>query len=482
MADRSVTLKEFVKSSAILTVANVILKAMNFFLLPLYTKYLIPADIGISDSVTNLMSFIYPILVLGFDSAFSAFYFEKEDPLRSRKVYRIVRQVTMISSAFMIVVIALSGFISGQLFHTDEYRMAVVIAAFTVVFELWALPDALDIRLENRMMIYGVITVVTSAVMLGANILLIAVLKMGYISLIVSSCLANLTRMIMFRVAAGRKEKTVFDGELFREMLRYALPLVPMVVVSWVLTLSDRYILLYCDWGEGVVGLYGVAQRFANVLNIVVSSVAIAFTTFAFSNVEGEDAKEKYRKVLNFVFIVLQAMVFVIATFAGPIIAIMTKPAYHEAYTLVQPLMYGQLLYCISTIIGYGFAYTKKSYLNIIPTGVGAALNLVLNFILIPKYGAYAAAMTTLGSYLVMTVLVEILSNRVYPCKYDLGKIMAVMALGYILSSVTRDMGIGVQVISFAVQAAGMYWLFRGEIKAVFQIVSSAFKKRLGNR
>ncbi len=481
MAGSNVTLKDFVKGSAILTVANVVLKAMNFFLLPLYTKYLAPADIGISDTVTNLMSFIYPILVLGFDSAFSAFYFEGSDPMRDRKVYRIVRQVTMISSSFMILVIAFSGPISQGLFKTGDYRLAVTIAAFTVVFELWALPDALDVRMENRMGIYGMITVVTSAVMLGANILLVAVLKFGYLSLIVSACLANFVRMAMFRAAAGRKDKTAFDGELFREMLRYALPLVPMVVVSWVLTLSDRYILLYY-WDESVVGLYGVAQRFANVLNIIVSSVSIAFTTFAFANVEGEDAKDKYRKVLNYVFIVLQAMVLVIATFALPIIHIMTKPAYHEAYVLVQPLMYGQLLYCISTIIRYGFAYTKKSHLNLIPTGAAAVLNLVLNFILIPKYGALAATLTTLVSYLVMMILVEVLSNKVYPCKYDLGRIFAVMAVGYVLSLVTRDMGTGLQILSFAVQAGVMYAVFRNEIKAVLWIASSALRKRLGNR
>jgi O-antigen/teichoic acid export membrane protein len=335
--------------------------------------------------------------------------------------------------------------------------------------------------MENRMAVYGLVTVITSAVMLGANILFVAILKKGYISLIISACLANFIRMIMFRAAAGRKQKTSFDRELFRDMLKYALPLVPMVVVSWVLTLSDRYILLYY-WDESVVGLYGVAQRFANVLNIVVSSVALAFTTFAFANVEEDDAKDKYRQVLNYVFIVLQAMVFVIATFARPVIDIMTKPAFHESYVLVQPLMYGQLLYCISTIIRYGFAYTRKSYLNLIPTGAAAVLNVVLNFILIPKYGAYAATMTTLVSYLLMTVLVEILSNKVYPCKYDIGKIFLIMAVGYVLSLVTRDMGLVFQAASFAVQAAVMYVVFRNEIKAVLRIASSVLKKRLGNR
>jgi hypothetical protein len=90
--------------------------------------------------------------------------------------------------------------------------------------------------------------------------------------------------------------------------------------------------------------------------------------------------------------------------------------------------------------------------------------------------------MTTLVSYLLMTVLVEILSNKVYPCKYDIGKIFLIMAVGYVLSLVTRDMGLVFQAASFAVQAAVMYVVFRNEIKAVLRIASSVLKKRLGNR
>ena len=109
-------------------------------------------------------------------------------------------------------------------------------------------------------------------------------------------------------------------------------------------------------------------------------------------------------------------------------------------------------------------------------------LNLVLNFILIPRYGAYAATMTTLVSYLLMTVLIEILSNKVYPCKYDLGKIFPIMAVGYVLAFITRDMGIAVQIVSFAAQMAVMCVIFKSEINAVLKIASSVLHNKIGNR
>ena len=80
-------LTQFLKGSSILVISNVCLKAMNFFLLPLYTKHLSTDQLGISDSISNLTSLLFPILTLGLDSAFSAFYFEKKDPDRGKRVY-----------------------------------------------------------------------------------------------------------------------------------------------------------------------------------------------------------------------------------------------------------------------------------------------------------------------------------------------------------------------------------------------------------
>ena len=68
--------RTFVKGSLIITISNLLIKGVTFFLLPLYTRYLTPKMLGVSDSVTTFTGFVFPILVLGLDSAFSAFYFD----------------------------------------------------------------------------------------------------------------------------------------------------------------------------------------------------------------------------------------------------------------------------------------------------------------------------------------------------------------------------------------------------------------------
>ena len=71
-------LKSFIKGSAVLFISNIIIKGIQFFLLPLYTNELTPEMLGVSDAVTTMTGFVFPVLVMGLDSAFSAFYFEEE--------------------------------------------------------------------------------------------------------------------------------------------------------------------------------------------------------------------------------------------------------------------------------------------------------------------------------------------------------------------------------------------------------------------
>ena len=78
---------QFVSGSIVLTLSNVIIKAANFLFLPLYTRYLSSEELGISDLISNLTAFIAPLLIWGFDSAFSAFYYDEDSDVHRERVF-----------------------------------------------------------------------------------------------------------------------------------------------------------------------------------------------------------------------------------------------------------------------------------------------------------------------------------------------------------------------------------------------------------
>ena len=250
-------ISSFIKGSSILVLSNMCLKAINFFLLPLYTNNLTPEMIGVSDSITTLTGVILPLLTMGLDSAFSAFYFEEDDADRSKKVFHTLTWTFIVIGFIPLLLLPLSPMISNILFHTDEYAYIVGFALTSVTFNLWYLPYSLELRLKNKMLLFGLSNVIASLSMILLNVLFVSVLKLGALSLVLSTTIVHAENvLILICMVREMPSKKFFDGNLLKQMLKFAVPLIPTTVMMWVLTLSDRYVLLYYH-GNNTVGLHG---------------------------------------------------------------------------------------------------------------------------------------------------------------------------------------------------------------------------------
>lgn len=461
-------LGQFVKGAAILAISNVLIKATNFFLLPLYTKYLSPEQMGISDTIINLMSIVFPLLVMAFDSAFGAFYYEDESEDYKKRILNTTFFFLLVMSCLVVIPVLASDFLSELMFDTDAYSFAIDIAMFSVAVNMWFLPFSLLIRIQNRMTIFSVINFVASLSMILLNVYFVTVLNLEYFSLILSNLLIHILQLIMFFSAA---KTTIsirhFDKTLFMRMLQYALPMVPMILSNWLLALSDRYVLLYYK-GEYEVGIYSIAARFMSVLTLVTNAIFTAFSAYAFSTKNDNDAKRQYVFVLDAVHIFLFIITMCVSIFAKEILWIMVDPEYYSATPIIGPLLLGQVCYSANTIVGYGFAFEKKSYYFLVPAFSGAIVNLVLNIILIPKWGALAAAWTTFIGYAVMLIISYILGQRVYPCGFRFGKLIITLVLGGLIVVITTYFSFGLKCLIMSLLSLICYFLYKDIIKEIF--------------
>ncbi len=473
MAEKSSKLKQFAQGTLILTISNLLIKATNFFLLPLYTEYLTPDQLGISDSITSLMSLLFPILVFSFDAGFSAFYYEEDSEEYRQKVFNTVFFFLVVSSFITLLPIVFAKQISVLLFGEADFYMAIAVAMFSVALNMWFLPFSLRVRMQNRMTTFSVISFVASFSMIVLNILFVTVFKMGYFSLILSNCLVHLLQLVLFSSFAQMKVSLQsFDKELFKKILKYSLPMVPMVVSGWLLSVSDRYVMLYFC-GSEEVGLYGVAARFQSVMTVVTNAIYTAYASFAFSSQKDEDANKNYSFVLDAVFVTLSFIAVTVSAFSKELVGIMATEAYGTSFVLVAPLLFGQVCYAANTILGYGFAFSKKSIYYLIPSFSGAIINVVLNILFVPTYGAYAAAITTFFGYFVMVVLTYVLAKRVYECDFNFFKLAVFTMAMFVALIVTADMGIIVRIVVFATILCALIFGYIDRIKFIYGKVAN---------
>ncbi len=472
-------LVEFLKGSSILVISNICLKAMNFFLLPLYTKYLPAESLGISDSVTNLTGLILPLFTLGLESAFSAFYFEKGEPERGKKVFSTLSTMFLILGLLAAALSLFAKPISGLLFHSTQYQGIVVMAFCSLAINLWYLPFSLELRMKNRMLAFGIANIAASLTMILLNILFVSVLELREQALILSSLLANgVQLLILFLFVRKVPKREDMDRKLLKDMLRFSLPLVPMSVLNWVLAISDRYVLLHFH-GESLVGVYGIAMRFVTVLNVLISAVAMAYTTFAFQTKDEEGAKQKYYYVFQTESLLLLGMCFTISLFGKEVIMLMSSdPEYYAAAEPLRDLLFAQAVYAMSNVVGYGINFAKKSGYYLLSVSLGVALNLGLNLLLIPEYGMKAAALTTLLGYLLVFVMVYYFSEKLYPCRYGVLRVGGLAVVLYGICFFLEGTELWIRITVWVAAAAGALFLFRDIMKQL----GSFFRHRILKR
>lgn len=444
----------FVKNSIILVLSNLVLKGINFLLLPLYTKYLSPDELGISDSITSITAVIFPVMVLGLDSAFSAFYFDEKNIQYKFKVFKTIETVLLFTSVIPIVIAIGSGYISEIIFGSNEYALIIAVSLVSVSMNLWYLPFSLFVRMENRMTLFAIINIIASLSMICCNILLLSVFNAGVSSLITSTAIVQLIQLLMYIKFGEVKFRNIkFDKDLCKSMLRYSLPLLPMVLASWVLNLSDRYILLYyCS--EHEVGLYGIAARFGTVISLFANGVYMAYTTYAYGKKNDKDAQKQYSRILNAFSVTVLLICFIVSSYGKELISIMTDVSYQNSYYLLIPILYSQLFYGMNTIVGYAMGFEKKSYYSLLATTSGAMMNVILNIIFIPKFEAVAAAYTTVVSFAAMMIVTYFFAQKLYYVNYHMKKLILTIGVLFTLNIIIQSFACAQKTIVVAIAVA----------------------------
>ena len=469
----------FLKGSAALLIANLCTKAINFFLLPLYTKYLSPEQLGVSDSITTMTSLFFPILVLGLDSAYSAFYFDEKTDTYRNKVFSTVSFTLILTSMAPCIGILFSKQIASILFGTEEYGWIVIIALLGMVCNLWYLPFSLFLRVENKMTAFAVISVISSLVMIISNIITVTVINLGAAALIVSTLVTNAIMLILYTACSKKlPSPNAVDLALNKRMLKYSIPLVPMVVSTWILTTASRMILLhFC--GEESVGIYGIGTRFVNIVNVFSNSIYTAYTTFAFSSKDEKNNREVYALILDIMNFLLTAIVFFVCIFSIEILDIFVDQQYYQAFILLPGLLFAQLFYAANTIVGYGLAFEKRSDLSLLCVTTAAIVSVILNFIFIPRYGGLAASLTTWVGYGVMLVMTNYFSQKIYECPYRVKKIIFInsIMLAIILTSLYY-FALAYRIIICAAVLVWLVFCYRDTVKTLYNALIISLKGR----
>lgn len=400
--------KLFLENILIYGLGSAMNRIIPLIMLPIVIRLLPSAEYyGINDIITIFVSLGSAVAVMGMFDALYRFYFDKEDVDYRREVCSSTL-FTLVTTGF---IAGLAAFIfqrplAGLLFSDYRFAPLIIIGGLNIWFTSINVIMAAPTRMQNQRLRYIVIQTLTP--ILGYSFAILLILKGEYVyALPVASLFSNVVVCIIFFVINRHFFKAkYFNIAILKPMLRFGIPLMPVFIFFWVMSSVGR-IILTNTWGLEYTGLYAAAGKLAAVSQVIGAAFAGGWQYFAFSTMNDKDYVVLISKIFDYLAGISFGATAVLLLVLKPIYNIMLPAQYAEGLVVVPALFLAPLLLMLRQTIGMHFQVKKKTILGASTIGVGAAVSLVLYFILIPLFGIKGAAIASLSGY-AATLLVTI--------------------------------------------------------------------------
>lgn len=388
--------KSLLKNIGLFTIGSFGSKILSFLLVPLYTAVLSTAEYGTVDLITSTATLLTPILLLSIFDATLRFGmdldYKKEDVLSTSINIALKGSLILIISTFIIYItktIKISGI------YLIFLCVFFVLGAISQIFNLY-------LRAKNQAMVIAVGGIICTFITCISNILFLLVFKLGIIGYMISNTVGVLIQNIFLLIAGKIYKDLKFRNynNLSKPMINYSLPLIANSISWWVNNASDRYILTFM---KGIVenGIYSVSYKIPTILTMFQGIFYNAWSISAISEFNEKDNDgfigNNYT-VYSFVSLVVCSGLLIINI---PLSLFLYKGEYFIAWKCVPFLLLGTVFSGISQFEGSLFAAAKNTKLVAKTTVVGAAVNILCNFIFIYFIGSVGAALATLFGYMV---------------------------------------------------------------------------------
>ena len=406
------------QNTFILTVGTFISKMLVFLLLPLYTEYLSTSEYGTADLISNLANFLIPIFCCGLSEGVLRFSLRETT---SEGTPRYDRRSVFSTATVITALGCLLAFLLLPLFcgieEIGNYGLLVVL--YVVSANLHSIASEY-VRACEKTALYAIQGILNTAFVIGLNLILLLGFDAGIFGYVFSVIGANFLTTLFLTVVA-RLDRAFSFGSIRRDtaraLLRFSLPLVPGLLLWWVISVSDRYVLTWITGAEAN-GLYVAAAKIPTLLTLLTTVFLTAWKTSAVTEDSGESEAARGEKASFFgnVYHGFVALMFCagagITLFSRIFAQILFSDEFFPAWQFIPVLTVGTVFYSLSRFLGSVYFVKEKSIRSTVTAAIAAGINILLNFLLIPSYGAFGAAIATLASYLVEFLIRQVDATR----------------------------------------------------------------------
>lgn len=382
-------------------------KLLVFLLMPLYTAWLSTTQYSTAELITSTANLLIPLACVGISNGIFRFAAERE-----------ANKKAVFSSSLALLGIGFGGFLllCPLLSLIDYFTGYTWLIVLYVLFADLQAVCAQYIRAIDRTRLFAIQGILNTVLTILFNVIFLVVFDLGVVGYVLSVIVGNLFTTVFLVIRA--KLWQVFslssiDRRMMKDLLRFSLPLIP-TTVCWLITdLSDRYMVTYFC-GDHINGIYSAAYKIPTIVNLISGIFMQAWQFSAVAQSSDEEAcksfySEVFRGFLSVIMIGAAGLILLSRFLSG----LLLNSAYFEAWQFMPTLLCATALEAIVSFLATVYMVRKKSMHSFLTAMVGTLLNIALNLLLIPEWGALGAAVATLASYAAVLIVRMIDAPRI---------------------------------------------------------------------
>lgn len=419
---------------------NIARHLVGFAMLPIYTRFLSPADYGVIALLTFALALFEPVFGARLSMALPKFYFEMPSKRAQRAVIWTALSLTGLVSAVSVAgLVILRQVGSGILFGNQKYALAFGIFAVNLLTRPLEDTGMMYLRIHERSRLFLTVSMIKLAVQVALNVLLVVYLETGVVGAVLSGVISSVVIGGGMTAYVFVHEAPAFDFKIMRRMLSFSWPL-------WISGFGSLYVgssggmFLRMLGSLSDVGRLELALKFATAVSVLIWSPFLQqWTPMSYRIYREGNGTQRFQMA----FIAMSAAMFIgglgVCLFAKPVIALMAAKPFYAAASAVPLLTLGFIFNELRSFFNFSFLVTDNTKISSLCQYVMAAAITIAYLLLIPKFGLIGAAEAQCIAFAVGFIFSRILSRRYFDPGFRLRpvvRIAFVSVLAYAFSVV----------------------------------------------
>ncbi len=397
--------KKLAFNTMIFAIGNFGSKFLVILLTRLYTGNLSPADSSTKELLEITANFLLPIFTFSMTEA--VIRYGLDNKYHKGQVFTTA---TILNSSGLVIMLLLSPLLRLVSFldFIDGYTILLLIYVCTSAFRSLC---SQFVRAKGMVKLFSLDGILATLTLFIFNIIFISVLHWSVSGFMLAVILSDLcSALFLFVVAKLHTDLNIqyYNKKLATSMMRFAIPLIPTVVM-WVITgFSDRLFIRYMHsdrvtLGESAAGIYGYATKVPNLISMVSTIFFQAWNMSAIMENNSKDRSQFYEKVYRayeaLLFISSACLIAGIQIITPLFVTTKNFGEYSSVYIYTPVLVMASLFMCLDQFLSSIYTATKHTKNSFWTSFAASMANIVLNFFLIPEWGIQGAAIATFLSY-----------------------------------------------------------------------------------